>query len=160
AEHPNIIGLKESSGDLSALKDLFRELKTSEFSVLVGSPAILTQGLDTGCAGAVLAVGVLAPNTACAITRADDRNNYESAEELQKRLAGLARVTAASGVGHLKAAMDMVGLYGYLPRSPMPIPTDEERADIEKAIEESELFAKGEDGRWREIEQNVSTHFA
>ena len=32
AEHSNIIGLKESSGDLSALKDLFRELKTAEFS--------------------------------------------------------------------------------------------------------------------------------
>ena len=74
---------------------------------------------------------------------------------MQKRLAALARVTAASGVGHLKAAMDVVGLYGYLPRSPMPIPTDEERAGIEKAIEESELFEKGEDGRWREIEQST-----
>jgi 4-hydroxy-2-oxoglutarate aldolase len=160
AEHPNIIGLKESSGDLAALKDLFRELKSGEFSVLVGSPAILTQGLDAGCAGAVLAVGALAPNTACAIWRAYEHNNYERAEELQKRLAGLARVTAASGIGHLKAAMDMVGLYGYLPRSPMPIPTDEERADIEKAIEESGLFEKSEDGLWREIEQHAAPQFA
>jgi 4-hydroxy-2-oxoglutarate aldolase len=155
AEHPNIIGLKESSGDLPALKDLFRELKNSEFSVLVGSPAILTQGLDAGCAGAVLAVGALAPNTACAIEHAYNHNNYERAEELQKRLAALARVTAASGIGHLKAAMDVVGLYGYLPRSPMPIPTDEERAGIEKAIEESELFEKGEDGQWREIGMRI-----
>jgi 4-hydroxy-2-oxoglutarate aldolase len=160
AEHPNIVGLKESSGDLTALKDLFRELKNSEFSVLVGSPAILTQGLNAGCAGAVLAVGALAPNTACAIEQAYNHNNYERAEELQKRLAALARVTAASGIGHLKAAMDAVGLYGYLPRSPMPIPTDEERAGIEKAIEESELFEKGEDGRWREIERSVAPQFA
>src|SRR5215831_11959249 len=156
AEHPNIIGLKESSGDLSALKDLFRELKTSEFSVLVGSPAVLTQGLDAGCAGAVLAVGALAPNTACAIERAYNHNNFERAEDIQKRLAGLARVTAASGVGHLKAAMDVIGLYGYLPRSPMPVPTDDERAGIEKAIEESELFEKSEDGRWREVEQGIA----
>ncbi|MGE0127754.1 MAG: dihydrodipicolinate synthase family protein [Blastocatellales bacterium] len=160
AEHENIIGLKESSGDLAALKDLFRELKASDFSVLVGSPAILTQGLDAGCAGAVLAVGALAPNTACAISRAYEHNNYERAEELQKRLAGLARVTSASGIGHLKAAMDVVGLYGYLPRSPMPIPTDEERAGIEKAIEESELFEKSGDGQWREIEQHTATQFA
>ena len=160
AEHPNIVGLKESSGDLMSLKDLFRELKNSEFSVLVGSPAILTQGLDAGCAGAVLAVGALAPNTACAIEQAYNHNNYERAEELQKRLAALARVTAASGIGHLKAAMDVVGLYGYLPRSPMPIPTDEERVGIEKAIEESELFEKGEDGRWRELEQSVAPQFA
>jgi 4-hydroxy-2-oxoglutarate aldolase len=160
AEHPNIIGLKDSAGDITALKDLFRELKTSEFSVLVGSPMILTQALDAGCAGAVLAVAAIAPNTACAISRAYDHNNYERAEELQKRLAGLARVTAASGIGFLKAAMDMVGLYGFMPRSPMPAPTDAERADIEKAIEESELFEKVEDGRWKEIEQNVAPQFA
>src|SRR5215510_10524039 len=156
AEHPNIIGLKDSAGDITALKDLFRELKNSEFSVLVGSPAILTQGLDAGCAGAVLAVGALAPNTACAIEQAYSHNNFERAEELQKRLAALARVTAASGIGHLKAAMDVVGLYGYLPRSPMPIPTDEERAGIEKAIVESELFEKSEDGQWREVEQGIA----
>jgi 4-hydroxy-2-oxoglutarate aldolase len=160
AEHPNIIGLKDSAGDLTALKDLFRELKNSEFNVLVGSPMILTQALDAGCAGAVLAVAVIAPNTACAIARAYDHNNYDRAEELQKRLAGLARVTAASGVGHLKAAMDLVGLYGFLPRSPMPAPTDEEIADIEKAIEESELFEKNEDGQWVEIEQNAAPQYA
>jgi 4-hydroxy-2-oxoglutarate aldolase len=155
AEHPNIIGLKESSGDLTALKDLFRELKNSEFSVLVGSPAILTEGLDAGCAGAVLAVGALAPSTACAIKYAYNRNDHDQAQEMQKRLAALARVTAANGIGHLKAAMDVVGLYGYLPRSPMPIPTDEERAGIEKAIEESELFEKNEDGQWIEIGSRI-----
>ncbi len=160
AEHPNIIGLKESSGDLTALKDLFRELKNSEFRVLVGSPAILTQGLDAGCAGAVLAVGALAPNTACAIARAYDHNNHARAEELQKKLAALARVTAASGVGHLKAAMDVVGMYGYLPRSPMPVPTDDERAEIERAIAESELFEKIEDGLWREVEPGVALQLA
>jgi 4-hydroxy-2-oxoglutarate aldolase len=160
AEHPNIIGLKESSGDLSALKELFRELRAGDFNVLVGSPAILTEGLEAGCAGAVLAVGALAPKTACAIERAYRHGNYERASELQKKLAALARVTAASGIGHLKAAMDVAGLYGFLPRSPMPIPTDEERADIEKAIEESGLFEQGEDGRWREIEQSVAPEYA
>jgi dihydrodipicolinate synthase/N-acetylneuraminate lyase len=160
AEHPNIVGLKESSGDITALKDLFRELKNSDFRVMVGSPAILLQGFDAGCAGAVLAVGALAPRTACAIDDAYIHHNNERAEELQKKLAALARVTAASGVGHLKAAMDVAGLYGYLPRSPMPIPTDEERADIEKAIEESGLFEKGEDGRWKEMEYSLAQQYA
>src|SRR5215510_55788 len=70
AEHPNIIGLKESSGDLAGLKEIFRELKTSDFNVLVGSPAIMCQGFEAGCSGAVLAVGVLAPHTACAVEHA------------------------------------------------------------------------------------------
>jgi 4-hydroxy-2-oxoglutarate aldolase len=160
AEHENIAGLKESSGDLSMLKELFRELRTGDFSVLVGSPAILCEGLEIGCTGAVLAVGALAPNTACAVEHAYRHSNHERADELQKKLAALARVTAASGIGHLKAAMDAVGLYGFLPRSPMPVPTDEERAEIERAIEESGLFEQNEDGQWLEKEHAVATEYA
>lgn len=149
AEHPNIIGLKESSGDLAAMKDLFRELTTSEFNVMVGSPAILHQALETGCSGAVLAVSCFAPNASCAVRRAWQEGNYEKANDLQNRLAKLARVTAASGVGHLKAALDLTGYYGFLARSPLPNPTDEERKEIETAIAESELFEKQE-GIWVE----------
>lgn len=156
AEHPNIIGLKESSGDIAGLKELFRELTAPDFSVLVGSPAILCQGLEAGCTGGVLAVGALAPHTACAIEKAYRRGDREQADQLQKRLAALARVTAASGIGHLKAALDFTGRYGFLPRSPMPIPSEAELADIEKAIEESGLFERGADSKWTEItEENA-----
>jgi Dihydrodipicolinate synthase/N-acetylneuraminate lyase len=118
--------------------------------VLVGSPAILHEALETGCSGAVLAVGCLAPNASCAVRQAWHEGRYEDAKDLQSRLAKLARVTAANGVGHLKAAMDLVGLYGYLSRSPMPNPTDEERKEIAAAIAESELFEQNEAGIWTE----------
>jgi dihydrodipicolinate synthase/N-acetylneuraminate lyase len=160
AEHSNIIGLKESSGDLSALKDLFRELKTGEFNVMVGGPSIFTQGLDAGAAGAVFAVAALAPNTCLAVEHAHRHGNYERAGDLQKRLAALARVTAASGVGHLKAAMDVVGMYGFMPRSPMPVPTEAERAEIEQAIAESGFFEKNEDGNWVEREDLIAPEYA
>jgi len=150
AEHENIIGLKESSGDLAAMKDLFRDLKTSEFNIMVGSPAILHQALETGCSGAMLAIGCLAPNTSCAVRRYWQEGNYEKANELQAKLAKLARVTAANGVGHLKAALDLTGYYGFLSRSPLPNPTDEERKEIADAIAESELFEKIEEGVWTE----------
>ena len=150
AEHPNIIGLKESSGDLPAMKDLFRELKTSEFNVLVGSPAILHQALETGCSGAVLAIGCLAPNTSCAVRRYWQEGKYEKANELQTKLAKLARFTTANGVGHLKAALDLTGYYGFMSRSPLPNPTDEERKEIADANAESELFEKNEEGIWIE----------
>lgn len=150
AEHPNIIGLKESSGDLQAMKDLFRDLKTTDFNVLVGSPAILHESLEVGCSGAVLAVGCLAPNTSCAVRQAWQEGRYEQAKELQGKLAKLARATAANGVGHLKAAMDLTGYYGFLSRSPLPNPTDEERQQIAEAVAESELFEKNEEGLWIE----------
>ena len=160
AEHPNIIGLKESSGDLSSLKDLFRELKTSDFSVMLGGPGIFTQGLELGAAGAIFAIAALAPKACLAIDHAHRHNNYEHAEDLQNRLTKLARATSANGVGHLKAAMDLTGMYGYLPRSPLPIPTAEERAEITQAIAASGFFEQGADGQWVEIEHHAAPQYA
>ncbi len=157
AEHHNIIGLKESSGDLPQLKEIFRELKTPDFSVLLGAPGILTEGLEAGAAGAVLAVASLAPNACVAADHAFRHGNFERAETLQRQLTALAKATAGGGVGRLKAALDRVGLYGYLARSPLPSPTATEREDIERAIAESGLFSRSEDGTlWIETENRYT----
>lgn len=157
AEHPNIIGIKESSGDLPQLKDLFRELKAPDFDVLLGSANILTEGFEAGASGAILAVASLAPNACVAVEHAWRHGNFERAETLQRQLATLARETAGGGVGRLKAALDRAGLYGFLPRSPLPVPTAEELAGIETAISESGLFARSEDGSlWIETENRYT----
>jgi len=161
AEHPNIIGLKESSGDLPALNDLFRELKATNFSVLVGAPTILYQALDAGAAGGVLAVACLAPRACVELERAWRYHDHQRANALQERLSALTRITSANGVGHLKAAMDLVGYYGYLPRSPLPTPSAAEVAEMEKAIAESGFFVKSEDGQtWIEKTEVMDLEFA
>jgi dihydrodipicolinate synthase/N-acetylneuraminate lyase len=161
AEHQNIIGLKESSGDLEAMKDIFKELRTNEFNVLVGSPIILQQALDAGAAGGVLAVACLAPRACVELERAWREGDYQRASGLQERLATLTRITTANGIGHLKTAMDLVGLYGYLPRSPLPSPTDAEREQIENAIAASGFFTKSEDGlTWIEKTEVAALEFA
>jgi 4-hydroxy-2-oxoglutarate aldolase len=161
AEHPNIVGLKESSGDLDALKDTFRELKTTDFNVLVGAPTILYQALEAGAAGAVLAVAAIAPRACLELERAWRYSDHQRATVLQERLSALARMTTAGGVGHIKAAMDLVGLYGYLPRSPLPAPTEEERGQIEQAIAASGFFTKSEDGQtWVEKTEVADLEFA
>ncbi|MFZ4793471.1 MAG: dihydrodipicolinate synthase family protein [Blastocatellia bacterium] len=161
AEHRNIIGIKESSGDLPQLKDLFRELKAADFDVLLGSPNILTEGLEAGASGAVLAVASLAPNACVAAVDAWRHGNFERAETLQRQLSTLARLTAGGGVGRLKAALDKVGVYGFLPRSPLPVPTAAEIAEVEKAISESGLFAPCEDGStWIETENRYTANYA
>jgi 4-hydroxy-2-oxoglutarate aldolase len=151
AEHPNIIGLKESSGDLQALRDLFRELGSKEFSVLLGSPKILVDGLSSGASGAILAVANIAARACLEIERAYKWGSRDRAEKLQERLAELSRIVTIPGIGHLKAAMDMVGLYGYLPRSPLPAPSAEECEQIENALAASGFFEKADDGAvWTE----------
>lgn len=157
AEHHNIIGLKESSGDLPQLKEIFRELKTPDFSVMLGAPGIMTEGLEAGATGAVFAVACLAPNACVAADHAFRHGNFERAEALQRQLSALAKATTGSGLGRLKAALDRVGLYGYLPRSPLPSPTESELAEVEQAIAESGLFTKSEDGSvWIETENRYN----
>ncbi|NBO66087.1 MAG: dihydrodipicolinate synthase family protein [Acidobacteria bacterium] len=161
AEHQNIIGIKESSGDLPQLKDLFRELKAPAFDVLLGSANILAEGFEVGASGAILAVASLAPNACVAAEHAWRHGNFERAEALQRQLATLARETAGGGVGRLKAALDRTGLYGFLPRSPLPIPTQEDIAAVEKAIAESGLFTQSEDGSlWVETENRYTIQHA
>ena len=162
SEHSNIIGMKESSGDLAALKDVFRELPQGfAFDIMLGAPAILTEGFDIGCLGAIFAVASLAPRTAVAVEQAYRLGYHERAAELQKGLAALARKTTGGGVGGLKYAMDQVGLYGFLPRSPLPAPRADEKADIDAALAECGFFERGEDGAtWVEQTPNIHSDYA
>jgi 4-hydroxy-2-oxoglutarate aldolase len=151
AAHENIVGLKESSGDLDALKQTFRALGSQPFKVLVGAPTILYQAYEEGASGSVLAVAAIAPRACLALERAWRYGDSERALGLQERLATFSRKTTVNGIGHLKAAMDFVGLYGYLPRSPLPSPTPSERAEIEQAIAESGFFTRSGE-QWIENE--------
>jgi 4-hydroxy-2-oxoglutarate aldolase len=140
AQHPNIIGLKESSGDLQALNDLFRELGPTEFSVMVGSPLILQKAYSAGATGAILAAAAVAPRACLELEKAYKWAQHARADVLQERLGTLARTITVPGVGHLKFAMDQVGLYGFLPRSPLPVPSEEEEEEIIQVIEESGFY--------------------
>jgi len=157
AEHPNIVGLKESSGDMTALRDLFKTMTQSDFSVLVGAPPILKEAMSVGAHGGVLAVACIAP-AACVALERECRTAYGGRSDvLQERLSKLSRKTTVNGVGHLKAALDLVGYYGYLPRSPLPAPTEEEKREIENAIDESGLFEQTVDAMtW--IESSEYSH--
>ncbi len=152
AEHPNIIGLKDSSGDLSSLEELFRLVNTDEFNILMGAPTLLKQSLEAGAAGGVLAVGCLAPNTCVTLEKLCRSADTGRTEALQDRLSRLSRRTTANGIGYVKAALDLVGLYGYLPRSPLPSPTAEQREEIAAAIAESGFYEQNTDeGTWNEL---------
>ena len=161
AEHPNIVGLKDSSGDMSSLSDLFRVVNTEEFSVLVGAPAILKQAFEAGASGGVLAVAGVAPNACVALESACRSGASGRTDALQDRLARLSRRTTVNGIGYLKAALDLLGLYGYLPRSPLVPPTTEEKVEIEEAIAESGFFERAMDGEtWVELTDLADLEYA
>ncbi len=125
AEHPNLVGVKDSSGNQGALSETLR-LAPEDFTVLVGSAGILYPALAMGAAGGILAVACIAPEACVELCQAVAAGDHARARELQNRLAPLASlVTVGLGIPGLKAAADLAGLVGGPPRSPlMPVDAD------------------------------------
>ncbi len=140
AEHPNIIGIKDSGGNLAMLAEILR-LAPSDFNVLTGSAALLHAAMALGAKGAVLAVGCIAAKTCLQIMRLAREGDGVRAAELQLRLLPVARaVTTQFGISGLKAALDLIGFYGGPPRAPLPVPDDKMRAEICAILCVSGLF--------------------
>lgn len=128
--HPNIVGVKDSSGDaknLAAYRDA-----APDWSVFVGSGSLLYQALELGCDGGILAVACFAAELCVRILAAFRAGDREGAGKLQERLGPLDKeVVGRLGPAGVKAALDAVGggLYGGPVRAPLaPVaPADRER---------------------------------
>ncbi len=66
APHPNIAGLKESSGSLAFLGEVIREVP-EDFHYFLGSGHVIYPGLEMGACGAILAVANAAPEMSAEI---------------------------------------------------------------------------------------------
>ena len=66
SQHPNIIGVKDSSGNLSKMGEILRRAR-SGFQVLAGSAGFLYPALCLGAIGGVLALSNIAPQQCCDI---------------------------------------------------------------------------------------------
>ena len=125
---PNIIGIKDSSGNIAKLGDIVR-LAGPKFQVLVGTASAFFAGLALGAVGGVLALANVAPRQAVEIYRLHGAARWDEAAELQRRMLPVnAAVTARFGIAGLKAGLDMLGFYGGPVRSPLQPLQD---ADVE-----------------------------
>jgi 4-hydroxy-2-oxoglutarate aldolase len=134
SEHPNIIAIKESSGNLEKVMQMIREVKPG-FQVLVGSAPTLWPSFAVGAAGAVLAYANAAPYSTIAIWEAHRAREVEAARDWQNRIARAAvLVTTRYGIPGLKYAMDLNGYYGGPCRLPLIPPTPDAKREIEEAF--------------------------
>lgn len=134
SEHPNIVAIKESSGNLEKVMRMTRDVRPG-FQVLVGSAPTLYPSLMVGAVGAVLAFANAAPLATLAIWEAVRTREYEAAREWQNRISeAAALVTTVYGIPGLKYAMDLKGYYGGPPRLPLTPPGPEARRQIEEAF--------------------------
>ncbi|MBX6340895.1 MAG: 4-hydroxy-tetrahydrodipicolinate synthase [Thermomicrobiaceae bacterium] len=137
ARHPNIVGIKDSGGNAPKVAEMVARTP-DDFSVLAGSANFLYPALCLGGRGGILALGNVAPEQCAAIARAVEAGDHEAARAMQFRLlAPNAAVTTRFGIAGLKAAMDLVGLYGGDPRPPLLPLSEAERAEVRRVMEEA-----------------------
>jgi 4-hydroxy-2-oxoglutarate aldolase len=125
SEHPNIVGVKETGSDTAQVAAYIAAARPG-FAVIAGSAPTLYPSLCVGAAGAILAAACVVPEVCVQLFEHFRAGRHADAKELQARLTPLAKlVTTVHGVPGLKAAMDLAGFIGGVPRGPLaPAPAD------------------------------------
>ncbi len=134
SDHPNIVGVKDSSGNIVQISEILRGVPKN-FAVFAGSASFLFPAAVMGAVGGTLATANVVPDLCVKLLDLANQGKLEEGRELQKSLLALnAAVTARFGVAGLKAALDMVGYFGGLPRRPMLPPGEVEKAEIRNIL--------------------------
>ena len=117
--HPNIVGMKESGNDILYISECVNRTP-DDFTVLAGSATTLFQSLCAGVDGAVLALAALLPDECVEMVKLVKENRIAEARALQQKVTPLARsIGGGFGITGLKAALDLLGFNGGLPRPPL-----------------------------------------
>ncbi|MDP2873636.1 MAG: dihydrodipicolinate synthase family protein [Bacillota bacterium] len=137
ASHPNITGIKDSSGNIVQISEIIGG--TGEgFSVFAGSGSFLMTTLVMGGVGGTLAVANIMPDECAELMDLTTAGKTVAARALQQRiLAPNKAVTSRWGIPGLKAALDLMGKHGGPPRRPLLPLGARERADLAKVLREA-----------------------
>ena len=135
AAHPNIAGIKESSGDVAVVGDLVGRASAG-FPVVVGAAASLYASLMVGATGGIVAIANVVPELVVRLYDLARAGKHDEARSLQRALAPLAAaVTTGYGVPGLKAAMAFAGYQPGQPRRPLAPLDEEDRRKIRGLFE-------------------------
>jgi 4-hydroxy-2-oxoglutarate aldolase len=134
SEHSNILGIKDSSGNIGQLSEIIN-LSQKGFAVFVGSAPVFYPALCIGAVGGILAVANVVPQECVQIQNLFNRGKMNEARLLQSRLTPLAKaVTTKYGIGGLKMAMDLAGYFGGNPRLPLKRPGEEVEEELKRLL--------------------------
>jgi 4-hydroxy-2-oxoglutarate aldolase len=129
SKHPNIRGLKDSSGDVKLISEVV--WNTDKFPVMAGSAPTLFPAMTAGASGGIVALACAAPKETLALYRAFAAGDFKKAGSIQRIIAPAAgAVTEKYGIAGLKAAMDLEGFDAGLPRRPLLPLKPNDREDL------------------------------
>ncbi len=138
AEHPNIIGIKDSSGNVQGVAETIAATPP-KFQVLVGSAGSVYPSLAIGARGAILALACALPEKCVALFELFQQGHHEKARELQAILVRASKLIVSElSIAGVKYAMDQRGYRGGIPRLPLQPLNDERKRRVSDLLGELE----------------------
>ena len=134
AAHPNIVGIKDSSGNIQRVAEIVAGAPP-DFQVLTGGAAVIYPALTVGARGAILALAAALPEKCAEVFLLFQSGRHEQAKALQLELAVASkRIVSEQGIAGVKYAMDLRGYCGGLPRLPLLPLTEEKKQSVANVI--------------------------
>jgi 4-hydroxy-2-oxoglutarate aldolase len=142
--HPNIVGIKDSTGNLSQLA-AFRAVAPEAFEIIVGTAGAWLGALHLGVRAGIHALANCLPNECALLQKLHGAGDERGAQELQKRIALVNTVaTGKYGVSGLKAACTLMGYRGGFVRSPLLSLNDEGVREVTDALRKTGFLKQTE----------------
>ena len=141
AELPNVIGIKDSSGDLQNTIELLRQTPRGRFSVLNGRDTLIYAALACGVQGAIPASCNIAPDLCVGLYQSFVRGDVAAAKDFQARLHPV-RMAMGLGTGNsaVKEALAVLGQPCGPSRLPVAPFSDEKKARLRSILEKAGLL--------------------
>jgi len=137
SKHPNITGIKDTSGNIVQLSEIIRDIRDS-FAVFAGNAGYLLPALALGAKGATLALANILPDECCKLAELYKAGDLEEARKLQLNILEInSIVTGKFGIPALKAALNMLGYKGGMVRRPLREISQDTKEIIEKELKKS-----------------------
>jgi len=141
SEHENIVGMKDSSGDLAYLPN-YLAAQGDAFTVITGHGGTFHQALELGARGGILAVALFAGELTVDVYRLHRQGRAAESRDAQRRLTPPAQeIVGRMGIPTVKLAMERVGLRGGPVRLPLLPPSSADVADVDRLLREASLEA-------------------
>lgn len=134
SQHPNIVGIKDTAGNIVQLAQLVKDT-AEDFAVFAGNAGYLLPALAVGAVGATAATANILPDMCCQLVDLFNAGKIREARNLQQTLLEPnALVTFKYGIPALKAALDMLGYQGGMPRRPLKPLAPREKEMVKAAL--------------------------
>ena len=141
SRHPNIIGMKDSSGNIPQMIGFMTEGVDPEFNLMVGTASAWYPALAIGIKGAIMALANCCPEECVQVQTLFEAGDVQASLELYQRVFPINdAVTAKFGVAGLKYACNQLGYGGGHCRKPLMDVTPAKMEQIDAILKKAQVL--------------------